>query len=106
MELNLLLEQPVWQQVLDIYCELIAQAGQERGEDEQGTRWAQRIAELSDVDKQELSVIHGQLIALGWLTFQLEDRNSGLMYRITADGKKANELAKARSQQDNQSAAA
>ena len=106
MDLNLLLEQPVWQQVLEIYSELISQVGQDRDKDEQGTRWAERIADLNDVESDELSIIHGELIALGWITFQIEGRSSGLMYRITAEGKKASELAKARLADDDQSAAA
>lgn len=106
MDLKLLIEQPVWQQVLEIYTELIVQAGQQRSEEDQGTRWAQRIAELDEIDGAELSSIHGQLIAFGWLTFQLEDRNAGLMYRITTAGKKASELAKKSALEEDQSAAA
>lgn len=88
-DLQQLLEEPVLKQVLELYSELIIQAGEERADDEQGTRWAKRIQELSDIEADQLSAIHGQLIAFGWLTFQLEGRNSGLLYRITSDGKKA-----------------
>lgn len=106
MDLNLLLEQPVWQQVLELYNELISQIGQDRDKEEQGTRWAERIAELNDVESDELSIIHGELIALGWLTFRIEGRDSGLMYRITAEGKKASELVRSRLAEDEQIAAA
>lgn len=106
MDLQLLIEQPLWQQVLEIYTELIVQAGQQRSEEDQGTRWTQRIAEFDEIDGEELSTIHGQLIALGWLTFQLEDRNAGLMYRITTAGKKASEQAKKAVREEEQSAAA
>ena len=106
MDLQLLIEQPIWQQVLEIYTDLIIQAGQQRSEEDQGTRWTQRIAELDQIDGEELSAIHGQLIALGWLTFQLEDRNAGLMYRITNAGKKACELAKKAGCEEDQTAAA
>lgn len=94
IDLQYLLEEPVLQQVLETYSELIIRAGEDRTEEEQGTRWANRIHELADTDPAALSSIHGQLIAFGWLTFQIEDRNSGLMYRITSDGKKACDWAK------------
>ena len=106
MDLQLLIEQPLWRQVLDIYTDLIIQAGQDRSEEDQGTRWTRRIAELDLIESEELSAIHGQLIALGWLTFQLEDRNAGLMYRITTAGKKACEQAKKAACEADQSAAA
>ncbi|MBT5020354.1 MAG: hypothetical protein HON04_16605 [Planctomicrobium sp.] len=106
IDLHHLLEEPVLQQVLEIYSELITLAGEDRAEDEQGTRWANRILELTDTDPAALSSIHGRLIAFGWLTFQIEDRNSGLMYRITSDGKKACDWAKKNSKTETVSDAA
>lgn len=84
-----LIDQPELTQILETYQALIEQAGEERSDDEQGVRWANRIPEISGVETAELSSLHGQLIAMGWLTFQLEGRNNGLMYRITAEGRKA-----------------
>ncbi len=104
-DLEHLIEQPLWLKVLDIYSELIIQAGQDRQEDEQGTRWAGRIASLSELDADELSQVHGQLIAYGWLTFQLEGREQGLQYRITSSGKKAREQARKLAEQHEQTAA-
>ena len=54
-----------------------------------GPRWFSRVATLDDVDPTQLSSIHGQLIALGWLKVQVEDRSSGLTYRISAEGRQA-----------------
>lgn len=93
MDQQQLLEQPELIRVLELYSELIVQAGEDRDNEELGTRWAQRIVELPNLEAKTLSSLHGQLIALGWLTFQLEDRNSGLMYRLTAEGKRACEWA-------------
>ncbi|WP_417849728.1 hypothetical protein [Thalassoglobus sp.] len=104
-ELEQLVDQPLWMKVLETYNELIIQAGQERLEDEQGTRWASRIISLDETDADELSWIHGQLIAYGWLTFQLEGREEGLLYRITSAGKKASEQARKLAEQQEEVAA-
>lgn len=86
-DLQLLNENPTWALVLKAYRQLLDEIKLTRSEDEQGIRWATRIAHFADVELSELNAIHGQLIAMDWLTFQLEDRNAGLMYRLTAEGR-------------------
>lgn len=86
---QLLREDSSLAEVLNVYQDLLEQVAMNRDDEEQGTRWTSRITEQLEVSTAELSNIHGRLIAEGWLTFQLEDRNSGLMYRLTKEGRQA-----------------
>lgn len=64
-----------------------AEPGSERhpaAEDE--ARWVPRIVELGNVPPEELSQMHGQLIAWGLLEFQLAGRASGVHYRLSRLG--------------------
>ena len=57
-------------------------------------KWLPRIANVAGVDPQELSKIHGQLIAYGLLKCDLADRSSGMVYQLTATAKQVlNKLA-------------
>lgn len=49
--------------------------------------WVSRIAQLEGVDPTRMSTLHGRVIALGYLKFQLIDRQIGLRYRLTPAGK-------------------
>jgi hypothetical protein len=49
--------------------------------------WVSRIAQLEGVDPARMSTLHGRVIALGYLKFQLIDRQIGLRYRLTPAGK-------------------
>lgn len=84
IEHDCLADNPDWLKVLQLYAEKIDQP---RGDDEQGVRWIERIEQLDDLSAEQVSEIHGQLIAQGWLTFQLEGRQSGLLYRLTNLGR-------------------
>jgi len=85
-DLELLASNPSWQQVLQIYLDLTAEPA-ERSPEQTGPRWAVRIGSLDDLEPAELSLIHGQLIAQGWLKFQFETEQTGLMYRISSEGR-------------------
>ncbi|MEW4489779.1 hypothetical protein AB1L42_16980 [Thalassoglobus sp. JC818] len=92
MQLNthhLLAERPDWQAVLKLYLDLLDEVKIERDSEESGPRWARRIPQIENIDPEVLTEIHGQLIAMDLLTFQLEDKNDGLMYRITGEGRRA-----------------
>jgi hypothetical protein len=86
---QLLSENPAWQQVLGMYARLADEPEHPRSEGESGPRFHPRIASLEEMPPEELAEIHGQLIALGWLRFQLEGRQAGLMYRISPEGREA-----------------
>ena len=99
---QLLVEHPEWAIVLQSYVELADQAteapelpeeqdsqGPETAESAStGPRWFSRIEPPENWDPEELARIHGQLIAHGWLQFNLEDGKFGLSYRISSQGRK------------------
>ena len=94
---QLLDENPEWRLVLEEYQRLIEDSKNHRSDEETGTVWTQRMSHLSEIPPETLQTIHGQLIAMNWLTFQLEGRNAGLLYRITGEGRKALESVLVRS---------
>lgn len=55
--------------------------------------WLERIDRLEDVASDELTRLHGQLIAMGFLKFEISGRSVGLKYRISTRGKNALERA-------------
>lgn len=55
--------------------------------EDSSTGWVSRIAQLEGVDPSRMSTLHGRVIALGYLKFQLIDRQIGLRYRLTPAGK-------------------
>lgn len=61
-------------------------ADSEKNEDS-NVGWVSRIAQLEGVNSSRMSTLHGRVIALGYLKFQLIDRQIGLRYRLTPEGK-------------------
>ena len=51
--------------------------------------WAPRLTTVEDVDSEELSRIHGRLIAYGLLKCDLADRSAGVVYQLTAEARKS-----------------
>lgn len=49
--------------------------------------WLQRLDASEQFDQDELTRIHGELIALGMLKFELRNRETGLRYRVSDRGK-------------------
>lgn len=88
IDLQLLAENPSWQRVLGTYAQLAAEL-QGSSAEEPTTGWNPRVASIKDVDSESLTEIHSQLIAFGWLKFQVEGRATGLMYRISPEGREA-----------------
>lgn len=82
-----LLEEPHWVGLLQEYAERVEQVVHDREAEESGPRWAPRLETFQELPPEDLSLAHGELIALGWLTFQLGDRNNGLAYRLTPEGR-------------------
>ena len=50
-------------------------------------RWISRIAVIEGVAKDELSKIHGRLIAYGFLKCDLAERTAEVVYQLTLAGK-------------------
>ena len=57
--------------------------------------WLERIDELDGLEKEDLVRLHGQLIAWGYLKFQISSSHIGLLYQISPAGKQALERAEA-----------
>lgn len=94
---HLLEDYPRWGLLLDAYAQLQDEEPLTLAEPElegeqaatHATRFFPRISELPGVDGAHLSPMHGRLIALGWLRFQLEDAQHGLQYRLSPEGRTA-----------------
>ncbi len=75
---------------------LIAYSRKEAGEiiiEQSSPAWLRRLAELQDVEPDQLAKAHGHLIALGYLEFDLVSRSEGIAYRLTGDAKRWMEAA-------------
>lgn len=51
------------------------------------SRWVSRITKVSGIDSEELSKIHGRLIAYDLLKCDLAGRSDGMVYQLTTSGK-------------------
>jgi hypothetical protein len=51
--------------------------------------WLPRITDVAGIAPELLSAIHGKLIALGMLKFELKSPTDGLLYQITTLGRQA-----------------
>ncbi len=85
-ELEQLQENIECQQVLRAYQQSLKAALLENPE--QG-KWLPRIRTVPAVERSQLSSIHGKLIALGFLKFELVNQNAGMQYQLTAAGIRA-----------------
>lgn len=79
-ELELFDRNPEWRLVLAAYAELHAQSTAE---------WLPRLPCVDGVPFEQLSMVHGRLMALGFLAFEVGSRTDGLQYQLTATGKHA-----------------
>lgn len=62
-------------------------------ETEEDSRWIPRLGEVEGVAADQLSRVHGRLIAEGLLRFNLLGRTDGIGYRLTPAGRQAVEIA-------------
>lgn len=79
----LIAERPDWLRILQMY----SQAAELAACEDEPNRWVSRIHHVDGVADEELSDIHGELIALGWLTFQIDSQRGGLCYRLSPEGR-------------------
>lgn len=54
-----------------------------------GDSWVARITRLPEVDPATMPALHGRLIALGLLRFELFGRTGGMRYRLSPLGRRA-----------------
>lgn len=104
-QLELLDEHPDWQRVLAAYREVELDRAEKRARAETASkqelvatdskcpqersadRWVPRIASVDEVPDEELSCIHGKLIAFGFLNFTILGRSDGIGYELTRLGR-------------------
>ena len=79
-DLELFDEHPEWRPLLVAYQERITA---------QKLEWAPRIAEVEGVAADQVASIHGKLIALGLLKFEIGSRAEGVQYQVTSLGRQA-----------------
>ncbi len=51
--------------------------------------WVPRLTNVEGVESEELSKIHGRLIAYGLLKCDLADRSAGVVYQLTREARRA-----------------
>src|SRR5579871_2347078 len=79
-ELELFDANPDWRPLLAAYEQRIAAEKLE---------WSPRITALANLAAEQLSMIHGKLIALGLLKFEIGSRADGMQYQLTTLGRQA-----------------
>ncbi|HUG92069.1 MAG TPA: hypothetical protein VML55_14615 [Planctomycetaceae bacterium] len=77
---------PEWRPVLAAYRERGA-AARAAAPDFDG--WLPRLRSIDGVAEARLPAIHGRLMALGFLRFQIAGRSAGLQYQLTPEGRQA-----------------
>jgi hypothetical protein len=71
---------PAWHPLLAAYAE--RQAAKKLD-------WVPRIAAIAGIPAEQQSFIHGKLIALGLLKFEINSRADGVQYQVTTLGRQA-----------------
>jgi hypothetical protein len=79
-EIELFDAHPEWRPLLAAYQDQI-QAGK--------LAWSPRITHVDGTPDNQLSLIHGKLIALGMLKFEISSRADGVQYQLTPIGRQA-----------------
>ena len=79
-ELELFDANPSWGLLLAAYQQKIASDGLE---------WSARVTEVEGIAPDQLSAIHGKLIAMGMLKFEIGSRAAGIQYQITTLARQA-----------------
>ncbi|MBI3863888.1 MAG: hypothetical protein HY290_18515 [Planctomycetia bacterium] len=51
--------------------------------------WSRRVVDVEGVPADQISAIHGKLIALGMLKFEISSRTDGVQYQLTTLGRQA-----------------
>ncbi len=77
---------PEWRLVLEAYGleheRLLAENPEHEG-------WLPRLHHVEGVAEEHIPRIHGKLIALGFLKFQINGRDSGVVYQVTTQARRA-----------------
>ena len=79
-ELQQLKQNESWQKVLSAYR---GEHTSQKALNPEYDGWLTRQHEIDGVQSEDLSSIHGRLIAFGFLKFQLVDRARGVLYQLS-----------------------
>ena len=82
-ELELLHQNQNWRRVLEAYRTHQQRVKQTTPEMD---GWLERVVRVDGVPDEQLPRVHGKLIALGLLKFQLAGRTSGVRYQLSPEG--------------------
>jgi hypothetical protein len=85
-ELEDLNQNAEWRDVLAAYLSAHEAARQSEAEFD---GWLPRIMAVEGLESEDLPRIHGKLIAIGFLKFQLASRGMGVVYQISPAGRQA-----------------
>lgn len=89
-ELEELNQSTDWRDVLSAYLDAHQAAHAAAKNTEEGfDGWLPRIMAVEGIETEDLPRIHGKLIALGFLKFQLASRGTGVVYQISPAGRQA-----------------
>lgn len=86
IELEQLRSHPEWRLVLQAYRDHLDLA---KSADAEHDGWLTRLTEIAGVPEAQLPRIHGKLIALDLLRFELAGRTAGVRYQVTSAGRDA-----------------
>lgn len=87
--LQLLQDSPEAALLLAAYARSQSVMTQEPAAEDDAAGWSQRLSDVPGVDDAHLAPLHGKLIALGLLKFQLAGRVAGVVYRVSPAGEAA-----------------
>ncbi len=81
---------PGWRRVLEAYASLTAAAVQTTPsnastEPAEAIGWASRLTQLEGVEPEQMRPVHGKLIALGLLSFEVSGK-TGMQYQLSPLG--------------------
>lgn len=82
-EFELMQQNPEWCDVLAAYR---AEQLRLKQDNPEGEFWVDRLREVDPVKTEWLPRIHGKLIALGMLRFEIADRANGVRYQVSSAG--------------------
>lgn len=85
-EIDQLRQNPEWVAVLAAYR---AEQTVQKKLNPEHEGWVSRAKQVRDVENAHLSRIHGKLIAMGLLKFQLAGRTEGVVYQLSTAGRNA-----------------
>ena len=75
-----------WRDLLDAYS---AEHLKAKSRNPEFDGWVPRLKSVEGIEDEQLPRLHGKLIAVGFLKFQLAGRMSGVWYQLSPLGKQA-----------------